>query len=248
MEYASICFQKLGYEKGRSLKADILMASTVKDKSKIYEYIKPWTRQQLLDNWYKGSIKSDKHTPLGDNIFYEEQYIDLLRMAGIYDSVSNYIGNCSCATAIKFAVEHTEALVIIDKYKEAMIWISNFEYKTLQSINTYEYDGWSELMKGIVYFHKKEFKKAWENLYGPKVNINGLYAKDEKKWKYISSITTYDNPRIFTYDKFAYYYFCCAKEVKKKNFEDCIQVITVPKTAPSFIIEKYGGLFKNFEK
>ncbi|MBL0055572.1 MAG: hypothetical protein IPP31_05145 [Chitinophagaceae bacterium] len=237
--YAAACFQRLGYEKGKSLHADILMASIVNDRQRIPEFTGNWGIKQVVMEFYKKPITSAEQEPDPKEVVYEEQFIRLLSRSGQYDSLTRYIESTPWAAGIKFAFPYVEALAITGKDKEALNFIAGGFHKrtyTMSALN--DYRGWETLMEGIVLFHKKEYKKAWEQFNGSKVPNNQV-SDPEGKWNFPSELYV---PRIFTMP-YAYYYFCCARELKKKDFKEFLPITAIPMSAPAFLEEKYGNLF-----
>jgi hypothetical protein len=244
LQYAKECFQKAGYEKGKSLKADILMASTMSEPQHIYQNLNTWSADQCLQNWYDLPIKGYDQLPKEGSAEYEAQYVELLSRAGQYDTLIRYIDKSSWTAIIKFAFPFIEALAITKKYDWALNFIRNFENRTYSLSVHNPYRGWSTLMTGILFFHKKEYKKAWEQFNDSKVNYTVLTESD-KKWNAHPGIGLF-SPRIFI-TKYAYYYFCCAKELRKKEYQEYRTLIVFPKNAPAFMRDKYRNLFTQFE-
>jgi len=243
VDFATLCFERAGYTQGKSIRADILMASAAKDKAGMAAYLRSWGAEQLIGAWYPGGIKTAAQVPAGADAMYEQQYIVLARTAGLHEQVYRYIGQTSWTTAIKFAPEHAEALAVSGKLKEAFIFIENFSNYTGNTRDKFVHWDRTVMMKAIVHFHKKDFRESWVHLNDYKININELLAANEK-WKANLSVTAYDNPGILIHDDFAYYYFCCAHELKKKNILPYfLPLIHVPPTAPEWMVNKYGKLF-----
>ena len=219
------------------------MASAAKDKAEIIQYLGGWKAEQLLATWYPGGIKTADQVPAGDDGMYEQQFIHLMRLAGSYEQLYTYLGKTSWKTAIKFAIEHAEAMALAGKFKEAFIFIENFSNYTAATRDKFVHWNRAVMMRAIVHFHKKEYKESWVHLNDYHVNINELLASGDK-WKANLCGTAYGNPGIFIHDDYAYYYYCCASELKKKNILPyCLPLIDIPKTAPDWMVIKYGALF-----
>ncbi|HLO81743.1 MAG TPA: hypothetical protein VK166_12330 [Chitinophagaceae bacterium] len=237
MDFANACFQRVGYAPGKSMRADILMASIVCEREKIGGFLQSWTQEQAALHFYKKPITADDQTPAPEEAPYEEQYVMLLSRAGKYEQLGAYVGK-TWATALAYPIQFAEALAMAGKFDEAMNFIQNFERKTFSASVLNPYRGYEAIMTGIVLFHKKDYKKSWEFLNGSKVP-NNQRSDPEGKWKFPSQLYV---PSIFT-TQYGHYYFCCAKEVRKKDFSEFLQVTSLPQSAPVFMEQKYKGIF-----
>ena len=244
LAYAKDVFNILGYEKGKSLHADIMMSAIEKDPSKIMDYLSEWTIEKLLLQWYNGSIKTAEHATNAGEEIWEEAYMHSLLAAAQYEKLNAYFRSVSWATGIKYGHLFVESLCMAGKPKEAINFIGHYHNRTRTLHVDSEERDMEYVMDGIVLFHQKEYKKAWEKF------DNGSSIPNTIFYRHYPDVPGLQPDLYFPWiliTRYAYYYFSCAKELKKDDYKPLLQKLTMPRTTPAFMKEKYGSLFNKME-
>ncbi|GAA4319161.1 hypothetical protein [Flaviaesturariibacter amylovorans] len=175
LAFARKCFAEVGYERGKLLSADILMAAAAPDRKSAHQYLETWTPAELARQWSQGSPDIDR-----DDRFYPSypeyfiMYLNVMETGGKYQQVVDLLALLPKEQLYQYGEQYVVNLAILGRLKEADEWLDAHGKHIRYESNELS-------VRAILSFFSGNFKKSWKQLTSPK---NGRHSGSRYSYVY----------------------------------------------------------------